>query len=121
LEKRRKHNTPRIEAEVRDALGEFWWELQGQLPGILVSTKQLSKLKVEDGQHHFFSLKKCEPDSAFDVITSVHRLMQQCAEYQNKNQTPQPPETIFKRLLSSIDAKPGIYGFSVDLKRLFKK
>ncbi|SEP18653.1 MULTISPECIES: hypothetical protein [Pseudomonas] len=116
-----RHNTPRIEAEVRDALGEFWWELQGQLPGILVSTTKLSKLLVKDGQHHFFSLKKCELDSAFDVITSVHRLMQQCVEYQHKNQTPQPPETIFKRLLSSIEAKPGIYGFSVDLKRLFKK
>ena len=116
-----RHNTPRIEAEVRNALGEFWWELQGQLPGILVSTTKLSKLQMEDGQHHFFSLSRCDLDSALDAITSVHRLMQKCVEYQHKNPTPQPSETIFKRLLSSVEAKPGIYGFSVDLKKLFKK
>lgn len=116
-----RYNTPRIEAEARNALGNFWGELQGRLPGLLVSTSKLSKFQLENGQSHFFSLNDCNLDAAFEVITSMHRLMQQCIEYQHANQPTQPPETVFKKLLSSIEAKPGIYGFSVDLKKFLGK
>lgn len=116
-----RHNTPRIEAEVRNALGEFWREIRGQLPGLLVSTTKLSEFSRAEGSNHFFSLANCDREAAFDVVTTVHRLMQQCVEYEHANGKALPKETIFGRLLDAIEAKPGIAGFRFDLRKFLKR
>lgn len=116
-----RHNTPRIEGEVRNALGEFWHTLQGQLPGLLVTTTKLSEFNIADGTGHFFSLAHCDRDSALQVVLSVHRLMQQCIEHEHANKQPLPKETTLSRLLASIEAKPGVAGFRFDLRKFFGK
>ncbi len=116
-----RYNAPRIEAEVSRALGEFWHELRGRLPGLLVTTTKLSEFRHADGNNHFFSLAQCDRDSAAEIVMSVHRLMQQCVEYEHAKEKVMRPEKLFDRFIASVEAKPGIAGFRFDLRKFFNK
>lgn len=109
----------RIEAEVRGIQG-LWWSLQGKLPGIFVSTSSLSEFDIKKGNYYFASFNKTTPSTAADVIREVQRLVDEQLAYEFKRVKPRQENKIFRRLYDAIEAKPGVFGFRIDLKKLAK-
>lgn len=107
----------RIETEVR-GIQELWWSLQGKLPGIFISTSPLSAFDVTKGDYHFFSFDETTPKCAAETIQNVRRLVDEQLSWEFKNATPKEVPSFWARLYDAIEAKPGVYGFSIDLKKL---
>ena len=111
-------NAPRIRDEVIRLLQPLWHELQGQLPGLLVSTRKLTEINLVEGNHHYFSLANCSERQAAEVVDEAHRLMWQIAQHRNEDNAELERETAWQRLVGSIEVKPGAFGVSIDIRKL---
>ncbi|MCO4204690.1 hypothetical protein [Aeromonas taiwanensis] len=107
----------RIEAEVR-SIEKLWWSLSGKLPGLLVSTRPLSEFKESVGSYYFSSFTDNSSQNAAAIIKKVREISnaQLAWEYENKPKDVQ--KSLLKRIYDAIEAKPGIAGFNIDLKKL---
>lgn len=110
----------RIEAEVR-GIEKLWRSLQGKLPGVFVSTSPLSAFDIEKGNYYFASFHDTDPTSAAEVIRELQRLIDNQLAHDFKSAKPEQKNKLLQRLYNAIEAKPGVFGFAIDLKKLTKK
>ena len=111
-------NAPRIHNEVVRLLEPLWHELQGQLPGLLVSTRKLTEIDLVEGNHQYFSLANCSEREAAEVVNEAHRLMWQITQHQQEGNAELERETAWQRLVDAIEVKPGAFGVSIDIRKL---
>ncbi|AWB58202.1 hypothetical protein [Colwellia sp. Arc7-D] len=107
----------RIEAEVR-SIEKLWWSLSGKLPGLLVSTKPLSEFKESIGNYYFASFESTSPYKAAETLQEVRKLANEQLAWEHNNKPVEAQKSFFKKLYDAIEAKPGVAGFNIDLKKL---
>lgn len=110
----------RIESEIRGIEG-LWWSLQGKLPGIFVSTTPLSEFDEQRGDYYFASFNETEPTTAASVIRDTKKLVDEQLAYEFKSIKPLQEKGLLRRIYEAIEAKPGVFGFTIDLKKLAKR
>lgn len=110
----------RIEAEVR-GIQNLWWSLQGKLPGVFVSTTPLSEFNIQKGNYYFASFNETNPSTAAIVIRNTGKLIDDQLAYEFKNIKPSQEKGLLKRVYEAIETKPGVFGFTIDLKKLAQK
>ena len=108
-----------IGGEIRDIDG-LWRILQDKLPGIFVSTNPLSEFDISSGDYHFFTLRNLSEDEAARTIDEVRRLADEQIDYCRTNDTREVDNSLWERLYDSIQLKPGIAGFAIDLKKILR-
>ena len=110
----------RIEAEMRQH-DWIWFSLSGKLPGLFLSPKPIIKLKPEDDGCFYISFENQNAKSVAEVINRVRGIANNTLNWDFAKQYQSENKSLGERIYNSIDLKPGIRGFSIDLKKLFGK
>jgi hypothetical protein len=110
----------RIEAEVRE-IRPLWEALYDRLPGMFLSTKPLSKVRAYDEWCFFVPFEDQSKSAVLDAVNKIRRLADEAItwNYQENAKVPEPGFT--DRFLNAIEIKPGIGGFKLDVKKLFRR
>ncbi|MBE2185341.1 MAG: hypothetical protein IAE99_01035 [Rhodothermales bacterium] len=109
----------RVEAEVRENHA-LWESLGYNFPGLLISTSPLSGLNgYEDGCFYMPFVGRQSKDVA-EVIQEVRRIAGDTLSWEFAHSRPPERHSLAKRILDSIEMKPGMWGFRVDLRRLMR-
>jgi hypothetical protein len=112
--------TARIGAETR-SIQDFWWTLQGKLPGLLISSKPLSKFDPKEGEYYLVQFPGDDPKAAAQAVLRLRRITNEQLAYQFANQPQKTDESFWQRLLAAIEVKPGFGPVKLDLKKLAKR
>lgn len=108
----------RIESEVRK-IPAIWNHVKSDLPGLLVTRVPLVRISALTKDCYFFPLSVDEhPAKTADTIIEVRKLTDDALFDLPKIQKSGILET-FKHLGDCVELKPGVFGFAVDLKKLF--
>ncbi|MGK7941279.1 MAG: hypothetical protein AB4062_14245 [Crocosphaera sp.] len=110
----------RIENELR-GIQELWWSLNGKLPGILISTNSLSEFDVTKGNYYFASFEQATPQCLAEIIQKLRTLIDEQLKWEFNNPSPKEVISWYKKLYEAIEAKPGLGGFKIDLKKLISR
>lgn len=109
----------KIEAEVRENRA-LWEAVYSKLPGLLISTVPLAKIEDYDDTCYFVPFNTT---LTLDVILAVDRIKQladRTIAWKHKP-VPAEPLSFSSRLADALELKPGIFGFRVDLRKLFRR
>lgn len=110
----------RIEAEVRE-IRPVWEHVHGALPGLLISTTPLVKLESRSDECYYipFDLRR-SPSMVAKEISEARKLLDKTLsiKFTNRDKEVKP---VFRRIGEAIELKPGLFGFRIDLKKLFIK
>lgn len=108
----------RIESEVRE-IPALWKHVKPNLPGLLVTRVPLVKISALTKDCLFFPLAVDESlDKISETITEVRKITDDTLFDISKSNEAGVLEK-FKQLGDCIELKPGIFGFSIDLKKMF--
>ena len=118
-----QRSADQIEKEIRE-VQPLWQAVHDKLPGILVSTKPMSSFEFEAGEHVFFSFGggKSVRDCAM-LLSRISELLDEQLYHQTSvvaSATRSAPTTM-EKFLAAVELKPCLYGFRVDLKKLFSR
>jgi len=105
----------RVEAEVRENQ-PLWQEVCSELPGLLVATSPFTELQWPSDHCYFVSFKDQTPDDVARAIVAVRQLTDLALQ---ETASSLPRRSLKKGLADSLEIKPGIWGISLDVKRLF--
>jgi hypothetical protein len=114
-----KRYTARIESEVR-GIQDFWFTLRGRLPGLLLSSKPLSRFDPSAGEFYLIEFKTMDGKGAAEAISRLRQLINEQLVYQFENRPQKRDETLWTRLVDALELKPGAWGVKLDLKKLAK-
>lgn len=108
----------RIESEVRE-IPALWNHVKPNLPGLLVTRVPLIKISALTKNCLFFPLTTDESlNKVAETISEVRKATEDVLfDISRKNEAGALEK--FQRLGNCIQLKPGIFGFSIDLKKLF--
>lgn len=114
-----------IQQELR-SLEPLWWSVSGRLPGLLILTRPLEGYDEENPESFFVPLVGDEGAiaSAVDLAAIIQRVTNITDEQLSWEFANRKPDLEIKKnndLFDSIEMKPGIWGFRVDLKKLLKR
>ncbi len=105
----------KIEAEVRKN-ENLWGEVSGQLPGLLVATAPFTWLRWPQHDCYYVPFVGQDERAVAEAITSARLLTEANLQARTRSEDS---GGLGSRFLGSLELKPGIYGISLDLKRLF--
>lgn len=108
----------RIEAEVRENR-PLWEALHSKLPGLLLATKPLVEIEAYDSS--CFYVPFIAADGTPDVDGAVRKLKaiaDEAITWNYKSNEKNDAPSIMDRVLDSIELKPGVAGFRIDLRKL---
>ncbi len=105
----------RIEAEVRENRA-LWEALHPKLPGLFLSTSPLSRINAYDSSCFFVPLAS----GVSHAVSQIKKLADEAITwgYQQQNQPKKP--SLAERFFDSLELKPGVGGFKIDLRRFFR-
>ena len=107
-----------IGAEVRK-LPAVWEYCAGKLPGFLVCYKPLSEVNPTDDTVVFFSIKDRTENEALEVVTKIRTVV---VDQIRSPALPGPEiargRKFVARFSDALEIKPGLFGISIDLRRL---
>ena len=108
-----------IESEMRQIV-PLWQLIHGTLPALLISTKPMKEINTDTEQCVYVPFIEKSPESIAETLKKArdltyHALMQ--AELSHRNNQA----SLARRIGDSVELKPGIFGFRVDLKKLFAR
>lgn len=110
----------RIESEVRENRA-LWESIYDKIPGLFISKEPLSKLTSTSDSCFFVSF---EGQSRRDVLTAaktIRKLADETISWDFAHQNSGIKRQSFgSRLDDALELKPGIFGFRIDLRRLFR-
>lgn len=110
----------RIEAEVRE-IRPVWELVHESLPGLLISTTPLAKLeKLSDECYYVPFDLRLTPSMAANEIAEVRKLVDISLIVKATGRDSEV-KSMYRRIGEAIELKPGLFGFRIDLKRLFAK
>jgi hypothetical protein len=113
--------TAQIGAEVR-GIEDLWWSLKGKLPALLISNKPLSQFNMKDGKYAVIPFESKNPKDSANIINEVKRIINDQLSFEFSNRKIEnKTKSIWSILYEAIEAKPGICGFAIDLKKLRRK
>jgi hypothetical protein len=109
-----------VENEVRNQ-GVIWDSLHGRLPGLLIARKPFAALTAYDDDCIFLPFAGQGPEEVAQTFSELRRLVNETLN-ENRRRNETPTDSPFgRRLIESIEAKPGFFGFRLDLKKLFRR
>lgn len=97
---------------------DFWWTLQGKLPGLLISSKPLSKFDPKEGEYYLVQFQSKDPKGAAEAVLRLRKIINEQLAYQFANRAQTPDESLWRRLFDAIEFKPGLGPLKIDLKKL---
>lgn len=112
----------KIESEMRQFNWESWFSLgETGLPGLFISPKPIATLESKDDGCIYIPFKKMDAKSVAEVIQQVRGIADNTLNWDFANQYQTEPKSFGRRLADALELKPGIWGFKIDLKKLFEK
>ena len=108
----------RIEAEVRE-IRPLWEAVYSKLPGLLLSTVPLTKITDYDETCLFVPFEHLDMAGLLAATDKIKRLADRTIAWKHKPIPPNPP-TLTERVLDALELKPGVFGFRIDLRKLFR-
>lgn len=108
-----------IEAEMRDQ-GKLW-ALRGELPGLFLSRKPLANLKPDDDGCIYIPFETKDAKGVAEVIQRIRGLAYDTLSSDFANRSEPETESLAKRFGDALELKPGIWGFRIDLRKLFQR
>lgn len=109
----------KIEAEVRE-IRPLWEAVYAKLPGLLISTVPLTKIERYDDSCLFVPFESMNTLGLLTAVDKIKQLADQTIAWENKPVLAEH-EGFTQRLVDSLELKPGIFGFRVDLRKLFER
>jgi hypothetical protein len=107
-----------IAAEVRELL-PVWSYCQDKLPGFLVTYKPLVDVDPHDDTVVFFSIKDRDEVEALEVVRKIREIaVEQILQSPTDGDELERGPDFVARFLAALEIKPGLFGVSIDLKRL---
>jgi hypothetical protein len=107
-----------IEAEVRENR-PLWESLKGELPGLFLSRVPLVRIDREADTCVYIPFPTRDSASVAKIIHRIRRIAGDTLSWDFANQQPPKRVSFAGRLRNAVEIKPGIWGFSIDLKALF--
>lgn len=107
-----------IEAEVSE-IRPLWGELKHKLPGLFLSPRPL--IEVEEMDDRCFYIPFDEMPDPKAVAIAIKRLRGAIDSKLDVILSPPKPRSFAGRLLDAIEVRPGIWGFSIDVKALARR
>ena len=101
-----------IASEVRK-LPAVWDYCSGKLPGFLVTYVPLRDVNPNNDTVIFFSIQGRSESEAIDVVKKIRRPIKEAKPIECGNE-------FVARFTNALEVKPGLFGVSLDFKRLFK-
>ena len=107
----------KIESEVRE-IRPLWMHVKGSLPGLLISPVPLVKLDRFTEECYFIPF---DVRSRFMVTDTIKKARSLISEELSVKRTHRDNEVkpAYRRIGEAIELKPGLFGFRIDLKKLF--
>ena len=110
----------RIESEMRQIV-PLWELIHGALPALLISTKPMKELDMNTEHCFCIPFNETRAHAVAETISKARRLTYETLNYSFSEQEQLPQSSWGKRIGESIELKPGIFGFRLDLIKLFSK
>lgn len=109
----------RIEAEMKNQ--DKLWSLHGELPGLFLSRKPLAKLEPDDDGCIYVTFKTQDAKGVAEVIRRIRGVAYETLSSDFAKRSEPKPESLAKRFGAALELKPGIWGFKIDLRKLFQR
>jgi len=109
----------KIEAEVRENR-PLWEAVYSKLPGLLISTVPLARIEGYDDTCYFVQFNTALTLDLIIAVDRIKRLADKTIAWKDKP-VPVKPPGFSSRLADSLELKPGIFGFRIDLRKLFRR
>jgi hypothetical protein len=109
----------RIETEMRNQ-GNLW-SLQGKLPGLFLSRKPLADLEPDGDGCVYIPFETQGAKGVAEVIQRIRGLAYDTLSSYFANQSEPKTVSLAKRFGDALELKPGIWGFKIDLRKLFQR
>lgn len=109
----------RIEAEMKNQ--DELRSLHGELPGLFLSRKPLANLKPDDDGCFYIPFETQDAKGVAEVIRRIRGLAHETLSSDFANRSEPKTESLAKRFGDALELKPGIWGFKIDLRKLFQK
>lgn len=109
-----------IEAEMRKH-DWVWSSLSGKLPGLFLSRKPIANLEPNDDGCLYIPFEKQDAKGVAEVIRRVRGIANNTVNWDFAAQYQPKAKSFGGRLVDAIEIKPGIWGFKLDLKKLFER
>ena len=111
----------RIESEVRENR-PLWEAIHNRLPGLLLTTMPLVNIEKYDNKCFFVALDAAHGAHGVDVaVQKIKTLADEAIMWNYKAEGMTRNQSVVDRFLEAIELKPGVAGFKIDLRRLFRK
>jgi hypothetical protein len=115
---------PRYANKIESEMRKFdwnWFSLQGKLPGLFLSPKPISKLERNDKECFYLPFDNKDAKSVAEVIRRIRGIADNTLNWDFANQYQSKPYSLGRRFADALELKPGIWGFKIDLRKLFEK
>lgn len=110
------HNAEHVEREIRETLGKAYWDLKPKLPALMIVDTSLNEL-AEDAEMEIIPFAGRRAAEIAEVIDAVRTVVNDRLE----RSTGANSVRLLRRVLDALELKPGISGFSIDLKKLRRR
>jgi hypothetical protein len=106
----------RIEAEVRDN-PDHWGALRSHLPGLFISRTPLNKVNgASEGT--YIPFERDDPKRVAQIIEQVRGLADKMIEWHVTEERRSGRRSRLSEFFDAIEMKPGLWEFSIDLKKV---
>jgi hypothetical protein len=110
----------RIEAEVRENRA-LWESIYSKMPGLFISKEPLSKLTSMSDRYYFVPFEGQSRQDVLKAAQIIRKLADETMSWDFARQNTGIRQPCFgDRLNEAIELKPGIFGFRIDLRKLFR-
>jgi len=109
-----------IESEIRQ-IRELWEIIDGELPGLFISTTPLKELDIVNSEYEFISFKSKNADDVAQVIQKIRKLADKTLAWKDPHPSQPEPDSLLSRFWRALELKPNVSGVGIDLKELVKK
>ena len=108
----------KIESEVRE-IRPLWEAVYSKLPGLLISSIPLVEIKGYADNCYFVPFESLDSKGVTVAVDRIKRLADRTIAW-NQKPVPERSDSFVNRFTDSIELKPGIFGFRIDLRKLFR-
>jgi hypothetical protein len=109
----------KIEAEVRE-IRPLWEAVYSKLPGLLVSTVPMSHITDYEDTCLFVPFEPLNILGLSMATNKIKTLADRTIAWTHKP-VPADPSTFTQRVVDALELKPGVFGFRIDLRKLFRR
>lgn len=116
---------PRYAASVQsEFVGKFrarWSLFDGKLPGLVITQRPMSDPDVLEHECIYFPFDVKDMESVKRVCGEVRSLLLSTLSYKHANRPVPKEPSFFQILYDALEAKPGAFGFRLDLKKVGRR